>query len=167
MAIKPTTYIAGEEVGPYGIIFLEETEPYISPKGRRERKAKFKCFCGKEFISKISLVKCGRKKSCGCLNVIDLSNQVFGKLHPLYALEERAFGGSVIWHCKCECGNEVDVKAGNLTSGNTKSCGCLNVKDFKNKKFGFLTALYPTFKRNKFGRGVWEVIITETTCMHL
>lgn len=27
--------------------------------------------------------------------------------------------------CVCQCGSMVRVKAGNLTSGNTKSCGCL------------------------------------------
>lgn len=29
------------------------------------------------------------------------------------------------WLCKCDCGNEVIVKKHCLTSGNTKSCGCL------------------------------------------
>lgn len=28
------------------------------------------------------------------------------------------------WHCRCECGNELDVIASNLKRGNTKSCGC-------------------------------------------
>lgn len=30
-----------------------------------------------------------------------------------------------IWHCDCDCGREVDVPATSLSSGNTKSCGCL------------------------------------------
>lgn len=29
-----------------------------------------------------------------------------------------------IWHCICDCGNEVDVIISSLRSGNTKSCGC-------------------------------------------
>lgn len=28
------------------------------------------------------------------------------------------------WHCKCVCGNAVDVDAGALKRGDTKSCGC-------------------------------------------
>ena len=32
----------------------------------------------------------------------------------------------VVWHCKCDCGGEIDVRAQNLISGNTRSCGCLN-----------------------------------------
>ena len=32
--------------------------------------------------------------------------------------------GMTIWFCKCECGNLTRVTSGDLTSGNTKSCGC-------------------------------------------
>lgn len=30
------------------------------------------------------------------------------------------------WHCRCDCGNEIDVPTRYLKSGNTRSCGCLN-----------------------------------------
>lgn len=33
-----------------------------------------------------------------------------------------------MWLCECECGNEVIVRQSNLTSGNTRSCGCLKIK---------------------------------------
>lgn len=33
--------------------------------------------------------------------------------------------GSIIWHCKCECGNECDVESYCLRHGNTQSCGCI------------------------------------------
>lgn len=29
------------------------------------------------------------------------------------------------WVCLCDCGTQIEAKSGNLTSGNTKSCGCL------------------------------------------
>ena len=29
------------------------------------------------------------------------------------------------WECKCKCGNIIYVRVADLTSGNTKSCGCL------------------------------------------
>lgn len=32
----------------------------------------------------------------------------------------------IVWECQCDCGNIINIKAGNLNSGNTKSCGCLN-----------------------------------------
>ena len=28
------------------------------------------------------------------------------------------------WHCKCDCGQEKDIRADLLKNGNTKSCGC-------------------------------------------
>jgi hypothetical protein len=32
---------------------------------------------------------------------------------------------TVLWRCRCECGSERIVQAGNLSTGNTRSCGCL------------------------------------------
>jgi len=53
----------------------------------------------------------------------DLTGQRFGRLVVLYDTGERR-GGQVIWRCRCDCGNKVDVRSGNLTSGNSMSCGC-------------------------------------------
>ena len=47
-----------------GIIFIEDV-----PTDKRMRKAKFKCHCGKEFITTIASVKFGNAKSCGCRNI--------------------------------------------------------------------------------------------------
>jgi len=44
-------------------------------------------------------------------------------LVALYDTGERKHG-KVIWHCKCDCENEVDIIGHNLTSGRTTSCGC-------------------------------------------
>ena len=53
----------------------------------------------------------------------DLRGRKYGKLTPLYPLKERK-GRNVIWHCKCDCGNETDVFGFHLTSGHTITCGC-------------------------------------------
>ena len=34
-----------------------------------------------------------------------------------------------VWLCRCECGNEIHVPTGHLTSGHTKSCGCTRVEN--------------------------------------
>ena len=33
--------------------------------------------------------------------------------------------GKTVWKCECECGNILTVPRNSLSSGNTKSCGCL------------------------------------------
>lgn len=39
-----------------------------------------------------------------------------------------------LWKCVCKCGNEVIVKGGNLNSGNTNSCGCLNLQKLSERQ---------------------------------
>ncbi len=65
---------------------------------------------------------------------VDLTGKTFGKLTVI----EKA---GTKWKCRCECGNIKDVTGGNLTSKNTKSCGCLKYskkglsqKDEKHRK---------------------------------
>jgi len=80
-------YRIEEEVGNNGIIYLYDVNPYIKPSGKKERKARFKCTCGKEFEAIISSVKSGNTKSCGCymINKIKESNTIHGlRSHPLY-----------------------------------------------------------------------------------
>lgn len=97
-------------------------------------------------------------------NLIDLTNQRFGRLTVLFLQNERR-NGNVMWHCKCDCGNECDVQSTSLTSGNTKSCGCQKrerayfttlKKDLSGKKFGYLTVLKETKERQYGGKVIWE-----------
>lgn len=52
----------------------------------------------------------------------------FGKLTVLkyhHSTKRRdGSAGERVMLCKCECGNEVQVRTSNLKSGNTISCGC-------------------------------------------
>lgn len=80
--------------------------------------------------------------------MVDITNQKFGKLIALYPTEKRS-GKNVVWHCKCECGNECDISSNHLRRGETKSCGCLhkqraseaNKKNIIGQKFGQWTVL--------------------------
>lgn len=103
-----------------------------------------RCFCGKEFITRSDALKSGHTKSCGCLqkkkaseNIIkqnksltlDLTNQKFGRLTALYSLGIPKKGGtSILWQCKCDCGNHCQVAASKLKTYSTMSCGCLSSK---------------------------------------
>jgi len=60
----------------------------------------------------------------------DITGQTFGRLVAIKRLESRVTPGNKlysVWLCRCSCNKEVDVAMGSLTSGLTKSCGCLNV----------------------------------------
>ena len=54
----------------------------------------------------------------------DLRGMVFGRLTVLRSTG-RYQNGRLIWKCRCLCGKLKDVNALYLTTGGTKSCGCL------------------------------------------
>ena len=89
-------------------------------------------------------------------NIKDLTGQRFGKLVAIEPTQLRS-GTSVVWRCKCDCGNEKLVASRSLLSGNTKSCGCERhkVKDLTGQRFGKLTAIEPTEER-KYKYVVWR-----------
>lgn len=41
--------------------------------------------------------------------------------------------GKHLWKCKCDCGNEKIVSSDNLSSGKSKSCGCLKTEFLKRR----------------------------------
>ena len=59
---------------------------------------------------------------------IDLTNRKFDRLTVIRRSEDyiRPNGKHItMWECECECGNKIIVRASNLISKHTKSCGCL------------------------------------------
>ena len=54
---------------------------------------------------------------------IDLTGHVFEHLTVLAPAHQDA-RRIRHWHCECSCGEAVTVAGNNLTSGNSKSCGC-------------------------------------------
>lgn len=87
----------------------------------------------------------------------DITGQKFGKLTAVMITDKRDITGSCLWHCKCDCGNETDIALKSLTSGNTKSCGCLRTaKDITGQKFGRLTAINCTSKKDTQGSYMWH-----------
>lgn len=53
----------------------------------------------------------------------DLAGQTFG-LWTVLAVAPPDTSGRRRWRCRCACGAETEVAAGNLLSGYTTSCGC-------------------------------------------
>lgn len=87
------------------------------------------CECGNIAYATVGNLKSGHTKSCGCItNAIDLTGQRFGKLTAIKPTDKRSSSGSIIWECKCDCGNLAYVPANSLNYGETNSCGCLTSK---------------------------------------
>lgn len=66
----------------------------------------------------------------------DLTGKRFGRLTVLSLIESES--GAKIptkWLCRCDCGNELEVRACNLKSGNSSSCGCLQRENAAIKKY--------------------------------
>ena len=95
------------------------------------------CECGKTTYATTSELQNGHKKSCGCLknksNAEDLTGRRFGFLVVKKRIGTEEKNRRATWECKCECGKTVVVKAVDLKSGNTKSCGCLHKNYAKNR----------------------------------
>lgn len=99
----------------------------------------FLCDCGNVYVNKLSNVKNGNSKSCGCQKykgfkeyneknrTIKIGDK-FGKLTVLREVGLRPYteGHSRMWYeCLCDCGNICEKSGNRLKSGITKSCGCL------------------------------------------
>ena len=84
-------------------------------------------------------------KNCKGRNAaIDITGQHFGRLTALKYVGSNK-GQGAIWRCICDCGNIVDVKKHCLTTGGTRSCGCLNREQLLSPKkdlTGNLTFLF-------------------------
>ena len=57
-------------------------------------------------------------------NALQIAGKKFERLTAIERAGQDRFGRAV-WRCKCECGTEVAVAAFRLSSGHTRSCGCL------------------------------------------
>lgn len=53
---------------------------------------------------------------------LDITNEKYNHLTALYPTDKKE-GSATVWHCRCDCGNEVDVGIGRLRYGSVKTCG--------------------------------------------
>jgi hypothetical protein len=123
--------LTGQRFGKLMVIELAK-----KPEGNKNSSSFWlcRCDCGKEKVIDGHSLRRGSSKSCGCGFEVDLVNKKFGKLFVIEeTLNLNTKSNSKHWLCKCDCGNETVVATFNLTSGKTKSCGCLRT-EFKIRK---------------------------------
>lgn len=88
------------------------------------------CSCGNEYEVAATLLMTGRRTHCPSrahkrdYASADISGLRFSRLVALRPTDRRDRAGNVIWHCRCDCGNEVDVSYNWLMHTNLRSCGC-------------------------------------------
>lgn len=136
---------SGKPIGYYNLIVVKELDAIIK-SSYKERQVEVICpKCGKIFQTSLRRLtrkptkdkkpvsccqECSKKRNKKHLqeiskqNIIDMSKKKFGKLTPLYPLKERK-ARSVVWHCKCDCGNYCYKTVDSLSKGHSQSCGCL------------------------------------------
>lgn len=57
--------------------------------------------------------------------VKDITGQKFTRLTVISRSDKTGPRKSSVWNCICDCGTSLTVPIGSLSSGNTRSCGCL------------------------------------------
>ena len=108
---------------------------------------------GDEVIVRADALQSGATKSMkGAGNTgkpVDISGMKFGLLTAIRSTDKRASNGSIIWLCKCDCGNFTEVPAGQLTRHHTLSCGCRHQSKWEIFIHDFLTSLNISFQSQK------------------
>ena len=68
---------------------------------------------------------------------LELAGKRFGRLTAVEPSHFDARQKKLSWVCQCECGTIALVQTNSLTSGNTKSCGCLDRELATARLFGY------------------------------
>jgi hypothetical protein len=69
-----------------------------------------------------------------CRRRLNLIGKKFGRLTVVGFSHMR--NKRTCWLCECSCGNKKVVRNSDLTSGDTKSCGCLNLEEMRKRMTG-------------------------------
>lgn len=93
-------------------------------------------YCGQIFSARLSDLKSGHTKSCGCQSYTGkkkkhniIKGMIFGYLTIIKETKKDSSRRG-FFLCQCQCGNLTEVRRDMLISGNTVSCGC---KRFQSK----------------------------------
>lgn len=113
--------LTGQTFSRYTALSLET--PLPTTRGNRWL---CRCECGNEKVVSAKSLKAGDAKSCGCLTSPNLTSKTFNRL-TVTGEDTGRKGGRRFWFCQCSCGVSLpkSVASYDLTSGHTKSCGCM------------------------------------------
>ena len=124
--------LSGKRSGQLTVLRLAE-------RRRNNRKTwECGCDCGGYREASTYELQSGCVTHCGCMNrrsypYRELAGMQKGMLTVLEKTAERSEKGSVLWRCRCECGNEKLFSEDALVHGRTVSCGCYREKELPKK----------------------------------
>ena len=115
--------IAGRKYGKLTVLV-----PTDQRNKQRQRLWRCVCDCGGERLCSAQWLKLGWAKSCGCREPkVDVTGMRFGHSVALRPTDKRGSDRSVVWECRCDCGNLFYRTAARLRRGGDKaSCGCMS-----------------------------------------
>lgn len=113
-----------------------------------------RCDCGKlHFVVTASLVQ-QTTTSCGCGSKLknDMTGKRFGSLLVLHRIKKHDKFRRVLWHCRCDCGKEVD-RWGRALESSHGSCGCKHVRRRKHPDEVRITRSMSQYASNARAKG--------------
>lgn len=121
-----------------------------------------KCDCGNVVYVTGENLRHRGVTNCGCSRNYYKKTEIgkkYGKLLVIRDVGRKR--GEILWECKCDCGNIVNVIGSNLRKGSTRSCGCLKYDYYKSVKgvkktpdgYSSTTNLLNVYRRNAKKRG--------------
>ena len=135
---------------------ISQAENKYQPHSVKKKVAQWNCLCqcGKQIKVIGSYLLRGRTKSCGCLkDTTTKTNLKPGDRFDRLTLV-RYYKGK--WEAVCDCGNKISRLTNQITSGNIKSCGCLNTDQNKKKAKKMIAARKKFDPQTTSARRIWK-----------
>lgn len=135
---------------------IERAEDEVLSNGHKAVRYRCRCKCGNTTVVRGTALRSGKTTSCGCsrrtsmlgVNLEDLTGRRFGRwtvIGRAESLVDKRGHTVTMWHCRCDCGTERDIRAQSLKAGTTMSCGCYKAnrlgRDLTGQRFGRWTVL--------------------------
>lgn len=138
---------------------VSKAEDKYQPHSVKKNVAQWNCLCdcGKDIKILGSALLRDRAKNCGCVKSITPKNNLkpgdkFSRLTLISYYKGK-------WEAQCECGKLVTRPTNHFTSGNIKSCGCLNMDQNKKKADKMIAARRKFDPQTTSARRIWKQYI--------
>lgn len=151
--------LTGQKFSHLTVLKLDEEKTKNS--GRTHWIVECDCEDHTTFSVSSSNLKSGNSTKCKYCKAENLLGQRFERLTVTKRIIDDK--DHVMWEATCDCGNKIIVRGDSLRTGHTRSCGCLqkevvgsiNKKDLVGQKFGRLTVIKQSQRKDSSGNYYW------------